>query len=94
MGWGIWIIRFAISFVTIGGTALIGSFYVADYVSEKHVRGLTVAVDTLDSSLTNLNNTVTSINTNLSQQLISLERDRAKLAIEIARELQKLQGDL
>jgi hypothetical protein len=93
MTWSLWGIRTAIS-LALGSLVAWGiSFAVADYVSDKYATGLTTSVETLTTNLSDLNQTVTQINTNLTQQLISLERDRAELAIEIAREVQKLQGD-
>ncbi|TCD14108.1 hypothetical protein [Oricola cellulosilytica] len=88
-----WLLKTLASIVLAAIPIWVGSFYIADYVAEKQVRGLTTAVETLSVNLSDLNSTVTSINANLSTQLISLERERANLALEIARELRELGGD-
>lgn len=91
-GVGLWLLKTAASIVLAAPAIWGGAWFISDYVADKHTRGLAVAVETLTTSLSDLDHTVTAINTNLSQQLIDLERQRADLAIEIAREVQKIQG--
>lgn len=89
------VVAVAVSFATVWGV----SFFVADWVSEKHVRGLTVAIDAmkthasdLNQSVSGLNQTIEGLNTNLTNQLLALEKDRSALAQEIAVKVTELQG--
>lgn len=91
--WFVWIGKLALSLVSTAIVAWGVSFSVADYVADKYFRGLDRAVETLTVNVSDLGKTVSQINTDLTAQLITLEKERAKLAIEIAKEVQKLQGD-
>jgi archaellum component FlaC len=91
--WTVWIGRLLFSLVSTAAIAWGVSFWVADYVSDKYARGLDRAVETLTVNVSDLAKTVAEINSNLTTQLISLEKERASLAVEIAKEVQKLQGD-
>lgn len=88
----VWLLKTAGSIALTAPIIWGGAYWIADYVSDKYASGLKSSIEGLQSSVSDLNITVTSINTSLSQQLIDLERQRANLAIEIAREVGKLQN--
>ncbi|APH74088.1 hypothetical protein [Aquibium oceanicum] len=88
----VWAVKTVAAMIVSAPAIWFGSYWIADYISDKHVKGLAVAVSGLQTSVSDLNSTVTAINTNLSQQLMDLERQRASLAIEIAKEVGRIDG--
>lgn len=98
ISWTVWAIRLVLTLFGAGGVA----FAVANYVTNTSRDGLTTSVETLRTTVSDLsatvtatnnnvvalNQTISNVNSNLASQLLDLERERARLAVEIAREVQ------
>ena len=90
--WTFFGIKLAIHTVVLVGVAWGISFWVADYVTDKALRGFESSVAGLNTSVKTLSDNVRSVNTELSKQIVDMRKEREAINAAFIKQLEQLRG--